>query len=85
MTGLEIGALIAGILGAAGAGTQVGMDVKAADDAKKKKKDQEELMGRMSAMERVAQSRIDRRNRLASGSPLASGFTGSAPRMPMDS
>ena len=59
------------------------MTAKAADDAKKAQKAQEESMGRMSAMERVAQSRIDRRNRLASGSPLASGFAGSAPRMPM--
>ena len=82
MTGLEIGALISGILAAAGIGTQAGMSE---DTRVREKRRRERALGTqrdMTAMEQVAQSRIDRRNRLASGSPLASSFVGTAPRMP---
>lgn len=82
MTGLEIGALISGILAAAGIGTQAGMSEDTRVREKRRRERALATQRDMTAMEQVAQSRIDRRNRLASGSPLASSFVGTAPRMP---
>jgi hypothetical protein len=82
MTGLEIGALISGILAAAGIGTQAGMSEDTRVREKRRRQRALASQRDMTAMEQVAQSRIDRRNRLASGSPLASSFVGTAPRMP---
>ena len=82
MTGLEIGALISGILAAAGIGTQAGMSEDTRVREKRRRERALATQRDMTAMEQVAQSRIDRRNRLASGRPLASSFVGTAPRMP---
>ena len=75
-------ALISGILAAAGIGTQAGMSEDTRVREKRRRERALATQRDMTAMEQVAQSRIDRRNRLASGSPLASSFVGTAPRMP---
>lgn len=82
MTGAEIIGLISAILAAGGTAATAGMSEDARVREKRRRERALATQRDMTATEQVAQSRIDRRNRLASGSPLGSSFAGEAPRMP---